>query len=55
MRAREFITDRKEERLDELLPLIATAGGALARGAVAGGTALARGAGALGTKVAQGA
>lgn len=55
MRAREFIVDHKEERLDEFLPLVAAAGGALARGAAMGAGALARGATAAGGALARGA
>jgi hypothetical protein len=58
MRAREFITEHKEERLDEFLPALAAAGGALARGVAAGadaaatvGGALARGAGSVANTV----
>jgi hypothetical protein len=55
MRAREFIVDHKEEQLDEFLPLITAAGGALARGAAAAGSAIGRGAAAVGRGVVQGA
>ena len=48
MRAREFIVDHKEERLDEFLPALAAAAapvaGAIGRGVAAAGGALARGA-----------
>lgn len=40
----KFVLELDEAQLDELLPLIGAAGGALARGAAAGGSALARGA-----------
>jgi hypothetical protein len=55
MRAREFITDHKDQKLDEFLPVIAAAGGALARGAAMGAGALARGASAAGGALARGA
>ena len=55
MRAYEFIPEAKDEELDEFLPLIAAAGGALARGAAAGAGALGRGAAAVGRGLAQGA
>jgi len=55
MRAHEFIPEAKDEELDEFLPLIAAAGGALARGAAAGAGALGRGAAAVGRGLAQGA
>lgn len=55
MRASEFIVDHKEEQLDEFLPLIGAAGGALARGAAAAGSAIGRGAAAVGRGVVQGA
>ena len=48
MRAREFIV--KEQRTDEILPVVAAAGGALAKGAMA----LGRGAMAAGRGVAKG-
>jgi hypothetical protein len=55
MRASEFIVDHKEEQLDEFLPLIGAAGGALARGASTAGSAIGRGAAAVGRGVVQGA
>ena len=59
MRANEFIAEARDEELDEFLPLIAAAGGALARGAAAGAEALGgaavRGAAAAGRGIAQGA
>lgn len=41
MRAREFI---REEKIDEVLPIIGAIGGALARGTLSAGSALAKGA-----------
>jgi hypothetical protein len=58
MRAREFIVEQKDQRLDEFLPALAAAGGALSRGVAAGvnaaatvGGALARGAGSVANTV----
>ena len=58
MRAREFIQERRSERTDEVLPVIAGAlargaGSMLAKGAQAVGGAVARGVGNLATKGAQ--
>ena len=55
MRAHEFIPEAKDEELDEFLPLIGAAGGALARGAAAGAGALGRGAMAAGRAIGRGA
>jgi hypothetical protein len=55
MRAREFIVDHSGQKLDEFLPALAAAGGALARGAVAGAGALGRGAMAAGDAALTGA
>jgi hypothetical protein len=52
MRAREFIV--KEQRTDEIAPVLAAAGGALARGAVAVGQGLAKGAQTVGGAVVKG-
>ena len=55
MRAKEFIVDHSGQKLDEFLPALAAAGGALARGAVAGAGALGRGAMAVGNTALKGA
>jgi len=55
MRAREFIVDHSGQKLDEFLPALAAAGGALARGAAAGAGALGRGAMAAGDAALSGA
>ena len=54
MRAKEFIKDDYQQ-VDELAPVVAALGGAIARGAAAAGGALARGAATAGSKIAQGA
>jgi hypothetical protein len=53
MRAREFVESR--EQVQELAPIVAALGGALARGAATAGSALAKGAVNMAGKVAQGA
>ena len=51
MRAREFVKERKQEQLDEILPVLAAGAGLLARGAAAAGGAAMRGAAAAGRGV----
>jgi hypothetical protein len=59
MRAREFIVDHSDQKLDEILPALAAAAapiaGAVGRGALAAGQALGRGAMAAGNAALQGA
>jgi hypothetical protein len=54
MRATEFIIEKKHQQVDEILPVIGAAAGAMGRAAVAGGGALARGAMSAAGSVARG-
>jgi hypothetical protein len=55
MRATEFIIEKKHQQVDEILPVLGAAAGAIGRAAVAGGGALARGAMSAGSAIGQGA
>ena len=56
MRAKEFITEKKQlQQVDEFLPVLGAAAGALGRAALTGGAALGRGAMAAGSALAKGA
>jgi hypothetical protein len=54
MRAREF-TSKNNQQVDEFLPALGAAAGAIGRGVMTAGSALARGASAVGGAVARGA
>jgi len=54
MRAREF-TSKNDQQVDEFLPALGAAAGAVGRGVMAVGSTLARGASAVGGAVARGA
>jgi hypothetical protein len=55
MRAKEFIIEKKHQQVDEILPVIGAAAGAIGRAALAGGGALARGAMSAGSAIGRGA